>query len=391
MLNLKLELMDLNTEFQDRLQSLSDIFYDVINRGEQCGWTAAKHFEYLYIEHQYLSSGAPKLTLKAGQTVRKLFFDRLKMTMVELKREDMLEHEESVAARRYYQKQVRAIHALWQHQLSTLAVHIDEVVAESQHLQEQTFAKEDEQRKFDQVRVEMTRKLLEWNNIRFEESRKAAAQAADTAERQREWEAREAAREQKVRTVHKKKIKSFRAERVREREEIEAEAERVAALAAELAEEQYEVNVVRTEFRKGLEREKQIELQNQVQKRLEEEEARELRLEELRATVAITAERDVTRTYGETESSKAAAAAGAQLREWREYEELTSNHRSFVNHGFSATQIGGDKRLKVEAAIRAAGLAGSDYARTALQKVQPPTAPRADMQSTVFKFNTEGQ
>ena len=299
MLNLKLELMDLNSEFQDRLESLSDIFYDVINRGEPCGWAADKHFEYLYIEHQYLSPGAPKLTLKAGQTVRKLFFDRLKMTMPEWKREDLLEHEESVAARRYYQKQGRAIHALWRHQLSTLAVHIDEVVYESQILQEQTFAKEEEQRKFDQVRVEMTRKLLEWNNVRFEESRKAAAQAADTAERQREWEAKEAAREKKVRTVHKKRIKSFRAEQERERDAIEAEAQRVAALAAELAGEQYEVNVVRTEFRKGLEREKQLEVQRYARKQLEEEQARELRLEKLRATVAITAERDVTRTYGQ--------------------------------------------------------------------------------------------
>lgn len=64
-----------------------------------------------------------------------------------------------------------------------------------------------------------------------------------------------------------------------------------------------------------MERERQIELQKQAQKQVEEEEARERRLEELRATVAITAERDVARTYGETESSKAAAAAGAQVRD----------------------------------------------------------------------------
>lgn len=186
--------------------------------------------------------------MQPGQTVRKLFFDRLKMTMPTLKREDLIEHEESVASRRYYQKQERAIHALWRHQLSTLAVHMDEVVEESQFLQQQMFAKEEEQRKFDNVRVEMTRKLLEWNNKRFEESRKAAAAAADSAERQREWEEKEAAREKKVRTIHKKRIKVFRDERQREREAVEAEAARAEELAASLAEEQNEVNVVRTEY-----------------------------------------------------------------------------------------------------------------------------------------------
>jgi hypothetical protein len=66
---------------QDRLASLTDTFHDVMSRGEHCGWSAADHYEYIYIEEHYLSATAPKAVLKAGQTVRQLFLERLGMTM----------------------------------------------------------------------------------------------------------------------------------------------------------------------------------------------------------------------------------------------------------------------------------------------------------------------
>jgi hypothetical protein len=224
-----------------------------------------------------------------------------------------------------------------------------------------------------------------WNTTRFEETRKADKLAADTLAKHREWEEKEAAREKLVRLEFKRQIKVYQKVRAREQAAIEEAEQRATALAAELLADQAELNEERVEFRQGVADARQREAELVARQLLAEHAARERRLADLRATVQVTAQRDAERTFGHTQASRAAAAAGADLRDHRYLEQLEGNTRSFVNHGFSAAQIGADKRVKVEAALRAAGLAGSDYARQALQRVQPPTAPRADMASTVFR------
>ena len=48
-------------------------------------------------------------------------------------------------------------------------------------------------------------------------------------------------------------------------------------------------------------------------------------------------------------------------------------------------QVLSDNRLKMENAFRQVGVHNSDYARHVLSKVAPPTNPRKDTTSTIFK------
>jgi hypothetical protein len=226
-----------------------------------------------------------------------------------------------------------------------------------------------------------------WKNARFEERRNADKAAVVTLAKQREWEEKEAAREKVERREFKRQIKAYQKERAQEQVAMEAAERRAAVLADELATERAELNEERVEFRKGVAEARQQEITTMQLEMLAEETARDQRLADLRATVQVTAQRDAERTFGHTHASRTAAAAAADIREHRYREQLEGNHRSFVNHGFNATQIASDQRVKVAAALRAAGLAGSDYARKAMQQVQPPTAPRADMASSVLRFD----
>ena len=48
-------------------------------------------------------------------------------------------------------------------------------------------------------------------------------------------------------------------------------------------------------------------------------------------------------------------------------------------------KVAQDKRLKIEAALRRANLHMTEYGRNIISKIDPPTKPRKDMESTVFK------
>ena len=67
-------------------------------------------------------------------------------------------------------------------------------------------------------------------------------------------------------------------------------------------------------------------------------------------------------------------------------EELELQQPLFNMYGFTETQVRNDARLKVEFALRDAGLHNTDYARRIMAKVKPPNQPRKDQQSTVFKY-----
>jgi len=53
----------------------------------------------------------------------------------------------------------------------------------------------------------------------------------------------------------------------------------------------------------------------------------------------------------------------------------------------SFCQVAGDKRLRVEKALREAGIHDTDYARWIMAKVKPPQEPRKDQHSTLFKYD----
>ena len=49
-------------------------------------------------------------------------------------------------------------------------------------------------------------------------------------------------------------------------------------------------------------------------------------------------------------------------------------------------KVAADVRIRMEQALREAGLHQTEYGRKVLSGVKPPTQPRRDHQSTVFKY-----
>lgn len=60
-----------------------------------------------------------------------------------------------------------------------------------------------------------------------------------------------------------------------------------------------------------------------------------------------------------------------------------TDHPLFNVHGFPDDKVTSDPRLRVEAALREAGLHTSKYAREVLASIHPPTAPRPDQHSNI--------
>ena len=107
--------------------------------------------------------------------------------------------------------------------------------------------------------------------------------------------------------------------------------------------------------------------------RLERE--KQERLDKLAATVAIEAEVNPLRVLKDTESTT------SRLKETEYYGKT----HLFKIIGYDSETIRDDMRFKVEAALRNAGLINTDYGRHVMKGIKPPTEPRRDQVSTVFK------
>lgn len=65
--------------------------------------------------------------------------------------------------------------------------------------------------------------------------------------------------------------------------------------------------------------------------------------------------------------------------------ELPTQQPLFTLYSYTASKVTSDPRVRLEAALRKAGLHESEYARRVMQRVKPPTIPRPDQQSSLFQ------
>ncbi|EDO45780.1 predicted protein, partial [Nematostella vectensis] len=126
------------------------------------------------------------------------------------------------------------------------------------------------------------------------------------------------------------------------------------------------------------EKEKEEARQRAHEAALEAEREKEQRLDSLREMVQVHVENDPERVFKQTEATLARLASA--------YDEETELQKPlFTVYGYEDRKVSSDPRLKVEQALRNAGLHSTDYARRILATVKPPQQPRKDQQSTLFK------
>lgn len=107
-----------------------------------------------------------------------------------------------------------------------------------------------------------------------------------------------------------------------------------------------------------------------------EEQERQNRLEALRKQVEVVAEADQDRMRADTEA-------------WRnrllDEGEIQLQRPLFSINTYTDTEIASDPRVRVEQALREAGLHQSQYAKEVLSGIRPPRPPRRDTKS-MLKF-----
>ena len=186
-------------------------------------------------------------------------------------------------------------------------------------------------------------------------------------------------RRAKQRKVEKEKIQVFKEMKNEKEREFQQRLEQLQEKDAARKKMKLAAGKKRVDYRQELHDKKLEEQATAEAQRLEEEQRRKEQLDKLAATVAVEAPYDPARVHRDTEAST------ARLKE----SEYVGKFQLFKIVGYEDSAISGDMRVKVEKALRNAGLMNTDYGRVIMKNIAPPVEPRKDMISTVFKKDNE--
>ncbi|XP_074403837.1 coiled-coil domain-containing protein 148 isoform X2 [Zonotrichia albicollis] len=230
-----------------------------------------------------------------------------------------------------------------------------------------------------EICADLKAKVLQWKAQQEEAAKLEAAVAARRKEKEDERERLQREQETIRRAQDKEKLKKYWAEKELKWQEQEERDLRQLEELRKLMAEQAAKDRERVQFRRAL-------LERRLQQRKElallqarQQRQKEKRLEALRQQVAVVAELDPARAVADTVASKARMGIGAN-------EEVELQQPLFRLHTYSEEQVISDPRLRVELALREAGLHKTLYARELLSKLPPPKLPRRDTESTAFKM-----
>ncbi|XP_065052658.1 coiled-coil domain-containing protein 148-like [Rhopilema esculentum] len=363
------EFNNLDYKHELHFKYLEEKYADVIRRAPSGKWSANEHLAFQHILEQYADEKHDR---------RMLYIDRMIRNLPNKTRQEIVEHEDWWFAFKSFQNQFRdQLHA-WQRDRTDLLLKIKAVFAEANAANEAEMERFADRQKQKKICEDWHQKVLDFQLKKQEMMRLEAAIKLKNEEQ--EIEARRLAeeKERNRRQKIKSKLETYQSEKQdRLKQEKEREQERLMELQAEL-EEQRIRDKERVEFREVLLREKDEKRKQAKEREEEQEKEKEERLEKLRKQVRVEATCDAARVLEPTEAYQARQAA--KFDEERELQEPL-----FVINTFNTNQVLSDNRLKMENALRKAGLHNSDYARHVMSNVAPPTVPRKDAVSTLFK------
>ncbi|NXK05725.1 CC148 protein, partial [Herpetotheres cachinnans] len=313
------------------------------------------------------------------QRRRTLYLDVLRRYLPHKSRHDLVVHEKAWDRYHFIRNQRRVLILNWAQARKAFLLKAVTTVAEASAAHEAEVALANTRRKQQEICADLKAKVLQWKAQQEEAAKLEAAVAARRKEQKDGEERLRKEREMIRRAQQKEKVKKYLAEKELKRQEQEEKDLQCLEELRKLMAEQAVKDRERVKYRQALLEKRLLEKKELALQEAREEEEKEKCLEALRQQVAIVAKLDPARVAADTVASQARMGIGTK-------EEFDLQKPLFKLHTYSEQQIISDPRLRVEIALREAGLHKTLYAKEILPNIPPLKLPRRDMESTVFKM-----
>uniref|UniRef100_A0A8C1P616 Coiled-coil domain containing 148 n=1 Tax=Cyprinus carpio TaxID=7962 RepID=A0A8C1P616_CYPCA len=300
-----------------------------------CGWNAADHECFQHIMSQY----SPSL-----RNQRSLYIDMLQRMLPHISKQELSVHGRQSDWYHFSITQKNLILQGWQRDHSELLLRALSMLEDCRisHVQQQELQK---QRSHQQnICLKLRAKVFTFTILRY------------------------------CHTISS--INTFNAEKQRKQEmQRKKDMERLAELRREI-EEQVQRDKERVNFRKEQFQQKLQMREAEEKQKQKDVKEREERLQALCNQVSKVAEANPERMMGNT--------VAWRVRQQPE-EVFTLQRPLYQLNTYTDSQIVSDPRVRIEQALRTAGLHNTPYARQILSEIQPLKPPRRDMESAAFR------
>ncbi|XP_043104347.1 coiled-coil domain-containing protein 148-like [Puntigrus tetrazona] len=332
-----------------------------------CGWNAEDHECFQHIMSQY----SPSL-----RNQRSLYIDMVQRMLPHITKQELCAHERQSDWYHFSMTQKNLILRGWHRDHSELLLRALSMLEDCRmsHIQQQELQK---QRSHQQnICLKLKAKLQQWRIQQEEAADLEASLAAYWFKDEEERLRKEQLREKTKRSQLKQQINRFHAEKqMKQEKQRKKDMERLAELRREI-EEQVQRDKERVMFRRERFQQRLQTREAKEKQKQKDEKEKEERLQALRNQVCKVAKANPKRMMGNT--------VAWSVRQQPE-EVFTLQRPLYQLNTFTDKQIVSDPRVRIEQALRTAGLHDKPYGRQILSELQPLKPPRRDMESAAFR------
>ncbi|XP_041264166.1 coiled-coil domain-containing protein 148 [Onychostruthus taczanowskii] len=313
------------------------------------------------------------------QRRRTLYLDMLQRYLPHKSRQELVAHEKALDHCHSIRNQHRVLLSAWARLRKAFVLRAMATAAEAAAAHEAQVVLADSRQRQLEICADLRAKVLQWKAQQEEAAKLEAAVAARRKEKEDERERLQREQETIRRAQDKEKLKKYWAEKeLKWQEQEERDLQQLEELRKLMA-EQAARDRERVRFRRASLQQRLLQKKELALRQARQQQQKEKRLEALRKQVAIVAKLDPARAVADTVASKAWMGIGAK-------DEFELQQPLFRLHTYREEQVISDPRLRVELALREAGLHKTLYAREVLSNLPPLKLPRRDMESTAFKM-----
>ncbi|XP_061219791.1 coiled-coil domain-containing protein 148 isoform X6 [Neopsephotus bourkii] len=308
----------------------------------------------------------------------KLCLDVLQRYLPHKPRHDLVVHKKAWDRYHFIRSRRRALILDWAQTRKAFLLKAVMIAAEASASHDMEVALANTRQKQLEICADLKAKVLQRKAQQEEAAKLEAAIAARRKEEKEEKERLQKEQEIIRRAQEKEKVKKYWAEKQLKWQKQEEKNLQHLEELRKLMSEQAVKDGERVKFRRALLEKRLLEKKELALRAAHEEEEKKKCLALLRQQVAVVAKSDPARAVADTMASKARMGIGTK-------EEFDVQKPLFQLHTYNEQQIISDPRLRVELALREAGLHKTLYAKEILPKIPPLKLPRRDMESTAFK------